>query len=218
MASIYELAQVSHATRDGGWQVDFFKGLPSANLKILNEAPATGPDGWPYLLAAMEPDSKESFANVMSWLSTRGIGLVINPHKEMPDAVLTYGMVWNYRQSGRIFSTENDTETADSPQPVKFELIEGQKAHVGGPSEEYLPEYVRAILRSFFRDNNVENPRVLVMSTDQKNYDLCFSIESLGHPAQDEHGGILEALAWFLPAHYSLAILSEAGLPKFTNL
>ena len=220
MASIYELAEVPQALRDGTWQAEFFKELPTAQLQILNETPVTGPDGWPYLLANFERMAKDPFAKVASWLSTRGIGLVINPKNEMPDAILTYGMIWNYGQTGRIFTVEGDFDEANqaAPLPATFEVHEGQTAHTGAPTEEYLPKYVREILRTFFHDNGVSTPRVLVMSTDRKNYDLCFSLEALGNPDSSEHQGILEALSWFLPAHYSLALMSEVGLPKFSTL
>ncbi len=220
MASIYELAEVPQAMRDGVWQAEFFKELPGAQLRVLNETPVTGPDGWPYLLADLETGAKDPFGNIVSWLSTRGIGLVINPQNEMPDAILTYGMIWNYRQTGRIFTVEGDSNeiAQEASLPAKFELHEGQAAHAGAPTEEYLPKYVQEILRSFFHDNGVSNPRVLVMSTDRKNYDLCFSLEALGNPDASEHQGILEALSWFLPAHYSLALISESGLPKFSAL
>jgi hypothetical protein len=60
--------------------------------------------------------------------------------------------------------------------------------------------------------------RVLVMGPNQQQFDFCFSMESLGAPPAQEHRGILEAIAWFLPAHYSLMLVSEKDLPKFESL
>jgi hypothetical protein len=56
------------------------------------------------------------------------------------------------------------------------------------------------------------------VSIDQKNYDLCFSLESFGNPPETEHKGLAEALSWFLPAHYSIALISEKLLPGFEAL
>jgi hypothetical protein len=81
-----------------------------------------------------------------------------------------------------------------------------------------LPQYVRNILKQFFMDQNVMRPRILVMSTDRKNYDLAFSLESLGNPPVKEHQGVAEAISWFLPPHYSIVLVSEIGLPEFTDL
>ncbi|HWU44373.1 MAG TPA: hypothetical protein VN132_13070, partial [Bdellovibrio sp.] len=64
----------------------------------------------------------------------------------------------------------------------------------------------------------VLRPRILVMSTDRKHYDLAFSLESLGNPPQKEHAGIAEAIGWFLPPHYSIVLVSEKGLPEFVEL
>jgi hypothetical protein len=40
----------------------------------------------------------------------------------------------------------------------------------------------------------------------------------LGNPPEREHEGIAEAIAWFLPNHYSVVLISEKGLPTFSAL
>jgi hypothetical protein len=54
---------------------------------------------------------------------------------------------------------------------------------------------VRNILKEFFRDQGVFAPKILVMSSDRVNYDLVFSLESLGNPPVKEHQGIAEAIS-----------------------
>src|SRR5690606_22017578 len=95
---------------------------------------------------------------------------------------------------------------------------QGQKIAAGAPTEKYLPTYVRKIVREFLRDQNVLAPKILMLSPDGQHYDLAFSLESLGNPPATEHQGIAEALAWFLPPHYSLVLTSEQGLPDFIDL
>ena len=57
-----------------------------------------------------------------------------------------------------------------------------------------------------------------MISQDNIHFDLCFSLESLGNPPDNEHEGIAEALSWFLPTHYSIVLISEKSLPEFLPL
>ncbi len=210
---ISELLSTPIADRDELWENKALQLIPQTFFNVLIEEPQKGPDGWPYLLVETTSNiSAEPAQKVISWLSDKGIGLVINPKKDMPDFVFTYGMIWQFYKTGK-FLVEN--EVAHNGQ-VKFE--EGQKVHAGPPSEDYLPVYVRQILKSFFQSQKVKQLKVLVMGQPNDHYDLCFSLESLGNPPAHEHRGILEAVSWFLPSHYSLMIVSEKGLPQFTEL
>jgi hypothetical protein len=210
--NIYQLAQRDPKTRDLDWERDFLAALPHANLRVLEETPSVGPDGWPYLMVELHEAGSEPAQKIVSWLSDKGIGLAINPHKEAPDYVLPYGMLWNFR-ARKEFQT-----SATAPQLGQVKFDEGSKVHSGAPSDEYLPPYVRQILNSFFLDNQIKDMRVLVMSHDRNNYDLCFSLEALGNPKPEEHREILESISWFMPAHYSLVIVGEKGLPPFHPL
>ena len=213
MTKLEELRETPFEKRDDEWESQFHQALLSSQVKVIKDQPQKGPDSWPYLMVETADAEAEPIARVLEWLSARGIGMAVNPNQEFPDCILTYGMVWNFRQTGRFIS---EAEGKIKSGVVNYES--GQKVHAGEPAEEYLPEYVRKILRDFFRDQGVFLPRILVMSADQKNYDLIFSLESLGNPPKSEHMGILEALGWFFPLHYSLMLASEEGLPKFVAL
>ncbi|MGZ3771763.1 MAG: hypothetical protein ACXVCA_14500, partial [Bdellovibrio sp.] len=180
--------------------------------KLLHDAPQKGPDGWPYLLVETSADATEPANKVMQWLALKGVGLVVNPLKGYPDYVFTYGMLWHFKETGLFYRP-----AAEAPVGT-MEIAEGGKLHAGAPAPHYLPQYVRNILKEFFRDQGVHNPRILVMSSDRKHYDLAFSLESLGNPAVKEHQGIAEAISWFLPPHYSVVLVSEKGLPPFGDL
>jgi hypothetical protein len=198
------------SNRDEAWEADFLKALPKASFRIVNEAPVAGPDGWPYLLVATDGD--EPLSNVIRWLVSQGVGMVINPEKPIPDYVLSYGMVWNFRERGEFFTKAATVRSG----PV--ELQNGQQVYAGPPSEAYLPKEVRFILRDFLKQQKVDAPKVLMVSEDQKNWDLAVSLDSLGNPPQQEHAGIAEAMSWFLPAHYSLVLMKEQTLPGFVEL
>lgn len=209
---IIELTQVSDEKRDPQWEVDFFMQLSQSKLKLMSQDPQVGPDGWPYLMTETSPDATEPAQNILQWLATRGMGLVVNPNKEYPDYVFSYGMVWHFKETGLFYRAKPEVSNGS------FELRDGAQLHAGEPTPQYLPQYVRNILKEFFRDQSVFAPKILVMSADRVNYDLAFSLESLGNPPVKEHQGIAEAISWFLPPHYSIVLVSEKGLPPFVNL
>ena len=206
------LVEIADEQRDQQWEIDFFMSISQSNLKLIHEAPQQGPDGWPYLLAETSPEATEPANKIIQWLATKGVGLVVNPRKSYPDYVFTYGMLWHFKETGLFY------RTAEQAPVGTLELNKGQGLHAGVPSPEYLPQYVRNIVKQFFVDQNVMRPRILVMSADRKNYDLAFSLESLGNPPVKEHAGIAEAVSWFLPPHYSIVLVSEIGLPAFVDL
>lgn len=213
METIESLLSIDIEARNDDWEARFLKALPEARIKVLNPEPKEGPDHWPYLMVATGPDADDSILNVLGWLSNRGIGLVINPQKPLPDYVLTYGMVWNFRERGEFLSNAGQEGRSD-----RIELRNGQEVLTGPPSEAYLPGYVRSIVKQFLLDQGVFAPKVLMVSSDKVHYDLCFSIESLKSPPENEHKGIAEALSWFLPAHYGVGLLSEKTVPGFQPL
>lgn len=210
--SLLELTQVPEEKRDQHWENHFFNEISKGNLTLLKQEPHQGPDNWPYMIAETEAAAAEPAQKVMQWCALRGIGLVINPRKDYPDYVFTYGMLWHFKETGLFYRS-----AAEVPGGA-IEIKAGEKLQAGPPNPSYLPDYVRNILREFFRDQSILRPRILVMSKDQKHYDLAFSLESLGNPPTKEHQGIAEALSWFLPPHYSIVLISEVGLPQFVDL
>jgi hypothetical protein len=212
---LYTLTEMISDLRDENWEHQLLKALPHGQFHLLNVEPQQGPDGWPYLLVQAHPEGGESMTQLLPWLVEKGVGLAINPHKDTPDYVLTYGMVWNFKERRQFLS---DIDLAKVPHPGQVQLRKDQKIISGEPSEEYWPGYSRGIVRDFLKQNGVNEAKVLVLSQDGQHYDLCFSFESFGQPPQSEHKGILEALSWFFPAHYSLMLISENGLPPFSNI
>lgn len=213
-----EHLKIKEEDRNSAWDDKFFKLIADANLSILTQDPQQGPDGWPYLIAETTTPNQvslnvDSAQKIFHWLSTKGIGLVVNPRRTpYPDYVFSYGMIWSFRETG-YFIKFHEIKPSD-----KLQINENSQIKTGPPSMEYLPQYVRDVLKDFFRDQNVFEPKVLMISTDAVNYDLCFSLESLGNPPAEEHQGVLEALSWFLPPHYTIAVISEKGLPAFNIL
>jgi hypothetical protein len=204
------LMQVPVASRDVTWELDFLRELPKTSVRVIEETPVEGPDGWPYLL--LETGGNDPIPEVAQWLAARGVGFVLNPEKSIPDFVVSYGMVWNFCQRGEFL-----TPTSTRAQAALV-ITDGQQLFTGVPSLAYLPEEPRGLLREFFKRQKAAAPKVLMVSIDQLNWDLAFSVESIGSPPAKEHAGIAEAISWFLPAHYSVALVSEKTIPGFTAL
>lgn len=209
---LVNLVDIPEENRDEKWENDFFQKLTQGQISIIKDEPQAGPDGWPYLLASTDVTASENVQQVLSWLKDKGIGLVINPQKSYPDYVFTYGMIWNFLETGLFF---RPTQTQNSGQAmIKMTDI----AASGNPPETYLPTYARKVLRDFLQQQGVLLPRILAINLKQGTTELVFSLESLGNPPESEHQGIAEAVSWFLPPHYSLLIMSEKGLPEFHAL
>ena len=209
------LIQQPESRRDSAWEMQFLDALLPTKVDLVEEEPQTGPDGWPYLIVRTSPDGQEPVDRVVRWLAERGIGLVINPHKMVPDYVFTYGMLWNYVQTGRF------VQPAAQPATIEESMImePGQKLVMGAPTEAYLPLSVRKIQRYFLSSQNLTEPRILVISTpDYKQVDLAISLESVGNLNSADQKSLAGALSWFLPLHYRLVVISEKGLPAFVPL
>lgn len=212
MSELQNLLLTPMESRDPNWENKFFNVLTNSNLSVLSADPQIGPDNWPYLMTEYNEESTESVQKIIHWLHDKGIGLVVNPTKDYPDYVFSYGMIWSFKETGYFYKTADKIETG------VVEIQKESTCYYGAPTPEYLPTYVRRILKEFFRDQGLLNVKILMLSTDNKNFDFAISLESLGNPPQNEHEGIAEAISWFLPPHYSILLISEKNLPAFIDL
>lgn len=211
-----ELLETPIDERDEKWDENFFKKIRSVEFEFLSDSPIEGPDGMPYLAVKTVDEGGEPAEQVFNWLGEKGVGMAVNPDKENPDFVFSYGMIWNYLLHGEFIS-EMEDEKAGSKE---LEMEPGQEMMAGTPSETYLPPHVRALFKEFLNQQGVLEPKVVMLSQDSKNYDFCFSLESLGNPPEKEWQGILEGFSWFFPLHYSFSIISEKMIEgiEFENL
>lgn len=212
------LIEVKEAQRDSQWEEQFFRALSESNLQILSADPVQGPDSWPYLMVQTPSSSApsnegviDSAQKLLHWLSLRGIGLVVNPQKEYPDYVFSYGMIWSFRETG--YFRRLDQKVTDG----HYEMDRTQ-AKLGSPSEQFLPKYVRKIMREFLRDQGLLSPKIVAALHSNGLGELIFSIESIGNPTASEQAGVAEALSWFLPPHYPVVLMPEKSIPHFEAL
>src|SRR5436190_22827663 len=99
-----ELLTLPEDQRNAEWEAEFLSLFPSAKLKLMDPQPRVGADGFPYLFAQTGGDSLEPATRLLQWLSTRGVGLAVNPHKEIPDYIFSFGMIWHFKETGRFFN------------------------------------------------------------------------------------------------------------------
>ena len=218
------LLEQNEHQRDSRWEETFLSEFPKQKVVLDSAESKVGPDHWPYLFARSyheegeSCEKKEVVEEVLHWLSEEGIGLVFNAQNDLPDYVFTYGMIWNYRETGCFHQYTSQVE--GEPKETGRAIFEpGQEIFSGLPDIKYIPQYVRNILEEFFSNQGFkEKVRWLLVSGDRKHYDLCFSIESLGKPKKEEHLGIVEALSWFFPLHFSIVLVSEEHLPPFYKI
>ncbi len=207
-----EILSTPEAKRDQAWEKEFLQQFANSSLELVFDDAKSGPDGFPYLFVKTSEKGTEPAVSVIDWLATRGIGLVVNAEKQLPDYVFTYGMLWNFRERKDFLSSPIKSRSD------RFELRPGQPLYHGDLSLEYFPEYARKLLREFFSQQGIFAARVLALSQDNEHFDICFSVESLGSPEPREYQGIAEAIAWFFPYNTSIVLVSEKDLPKFFNL
>lgn len=207
------LIQQPESKRDDQWEQSFLQQFVQLKVHLESDQAKPGPDGWPYLFVRAGVEGKEPAIDIIRWLAGRGIGLVVNAHKMLPDYVFSYGMLWNYAETGRFVQSEAARAGGD----VVFSS--DKKMVFGPPTEKYMPPYVRGVMREFLRAQGFLHPKVLVATTpDYRETDLLLSLDSLGGLPKAEHKKFAEMMAWFLPTHYSFVLGEEAGLPEFHPL
>tara|TARA_Y100001935_G_C17307020_1_gene512977 strand:+ start:2149 stop:2799 length:651 start_codon:yes stop_codon:yes gene_type:complete len=210
---LYQLLSQPESYRNLEWERALMVAFSEAKVELSSSEAQSGPDGWPYLHVKASPQAGEPVVRVVDWLSTRGIGMVLNAYKMMPDYIFTYGMIWHFKEKGMF--QDFDAKTTSGPVAYKKEA----GFLFGPPSEAYLPLYVRKVLRQFLNAQGVKYPKILVAtSKDYSQTDLIISVDSLGNPPEREHRAFAEALSWFLPTHYPIVLAQEGGLPPFADL
>ncbi len=207
-----QLIQLPESKRDEAWEKRFLQTFAQEKVGIVDDGrPVNGPDGLPYL--RVKTEGEEPVEKVARWLAGRGIGMVVNAHKMIPDYVFTYGMLWNFAETGSFLHPQPTPARADE------ELIVPEGAMIGAPSDSYLPPYVRSVLREFLAAQGIHDPQVVVIT--DKTYtqtDLVFNQQALGDLTPQDQGSLAQILSWFVPMHYNLAFAPEGSLRGWVNL
>ena len=94
MFDIYKHLIEPESSRNAEWEETFLKHLKDIKVNLLQKDPAMGPDNWPYMFLQSDTEGEDFLLNVFDWCMKTGVGVALNPHKELPDYIFTYGMVW----------------------------------------------------------------------------------------------------------------------------
>src|ERR1044072_556607 len=109
---LYQLVSQPESYRDDEWERAFLQAIIDAKVALESEEAKRGPDGWPYLFVKTSATGKEPVSRIVTWLVDRGIGMAVNAHKMVPDYIFTYGMIWNFKETG-LFLSNNETNPPD---------------------------------------------------------------------------------------------------------
>ena len=200
---------------------NFLLGIPDSQFDLVHDTAIQGPDGFPYLVIKSGTLEKGSY--LLNWCAQKVIGLVVTKSAS-DEHVLTYGVIWNWIEHKQFYL--DSLPNIDLPKKANKETdIETNKPtnestsfFTANPSNSFFPPYARSLLKEFLQDQGILNPRMTLAIRSESDYDLCFSIESLSSPPASEHEGIVMALSWFFPRHYSIGLAKEGDLPGFINL
>lgn len=196
----------AEAYRDEAWENLFLKHFPETRVTVVEEDIRIGPDGFAYLILAMDPQSDEPVEKILSWAYDKGVGLVLNSHKMVPDYVFTHGMLWYY-----AFNKRFQESSSFKSGGVELDL---NNSVFGEVADSYWPKFSREMLREFLKTQNVTLNYLLVTSKDFKQTDLCLTEESFSALPAPKRNQLIEKIRWFLPPHYSVVLVSEKNLPK----
>lgn len=213
---IYELLEVQPSGRDEKWRAAFLENIVEASFCCGDPQLITGPDGFPYFQLFL-PEPGTSFQCYVidrmkdDFLLSEGFGVVINPQSNSADWVLSYGDILNLKLNKAFYTTE---ATSFFRQQQNGIISKDEEVLIAQPSEQILPQQVRAIIGDILKANGIKNPKVVMMmqrSKDGKDVtqDLVFNITPHDFSNQEEYNNIMRAVSWYLPRHYSFAGMRE---------
>jgi hypothetical protein len=210
--TITELFETAPDQRGSAWKQQFYDAVIDASFACGDPQVINGPDGFPYFaLKTPEPfKGFESFClcNIVETATDNGFGAVINPSGQGANWVFSYGDLATLRMFNSFEAPKQETPDRDES------LQQDQQFLIGSPSEEFLPAYVRAVLRSFLTEGvGIENPGVFLMSRASDSIQqLAFSVFPEDFETEDHFNDIMGRITWFLPRHYLVVSVSrESG-------
>lgn len=216
---IDKLLSVPLSERNDIWKEQFYKLIDTASLSLPDENVFVGPDGFPYLLLNIPEPGQQyhsySLRTVLGHCLENGLGLVIaRGDMSKPEWVFPFGMLWCFKEFGKLEVPADEKIRGEllNETPAgrlsKEVVEESRQVMVGQPSEEYLPEYVRQVIRNFVtqRLNITDVQAFLLMDpAAEPTQSLVFSIFPDQFANENEYGAVLSMLRWYLPTHYGLA-------------
>jgi len=200
---LIELFKTSYDNRDKQWEKTYFANLPDASLAIGEPRIIEGPDGYPYFhlttpVLGMDYQSTTVSRLKKDLLLHEGIGLAINPAKETPDWVFSYGDIVNYHINGAFYKQSDKWLSRESILNNLEESVE-----LVNPSEDILPKESRNMLRKYFASFGLDQPEIGVLQDKSNKMILVFVIEEKYFKNPEICTDFYNSLSWFLPRQYT---------------
>ena len=201
MEKLSHALSVNAGLRDFHWEDKFLKAFVDSCVFLVEDSVQIGPDGWPYLYLCTEAQqphkSEDRVSSIISWAYENGVGLVLNTHKEKPDYIFHYGMIWNFIHQGEFVNYAQPAFKKDA------------EIYLSPVSQDLVPSKVISFIKDYIRSAGVEGLRCALITRDKIHYEFAVSIESLGNPLESEHKGIAQGLSWFLPINMPVVLIYE---------
>ncbi len=216
---LVEILKVPREKRDGNWYDTFYANVANASFACGTTQVLTGPDGFPYFIlrSPQENQSFESFCieNMKDdFLLKKGWGVVFNPAEDKSaDWVFTYGDIVNFHINKTFKSpvAEADFNHVAFTDNVGTTTLEKQ-VMIGQPSQTYLPEPTRKVLKSFLQSKGIRKPKVMLVSScdeGQTTRRLALNISPENYPERTQLDHVMQQVGWFLPNDYILMPVSK---------
>lgn len=214
---INKLLQTPLDLRDPFWIEQFLKNVAGAKFKLGSPEVVLANDGFPYIQLESvnsEEDIKPFIIDQqLQPLLTQGFGVVINPKKEKPDWILSYGDIVNLELNDEFYTDDS----IFSQHQENVSIGADENILIGQPSDSIFPKYLRNQLREFLKYAGVQNPKIMLIARNHEDetkvkQDLVFNFTPQQLSDKEQFQQIGNTIAWFLPRHYSFLFLDESSV------
>ena len=206
-SELFRLCAIPHEARDAAWLARFYAAAPDASLKGETPQAIAGPDGFPYFVLKLPeegvPFEAYCISHIVDFCLENGLGAVLNPQKERPDYVFTFGNLWSWKATGQFVREL----PPGAPPGVTKETVDGEReVLVAQPSEDFFPGFARRAVDRFLRHRlGVAEPGCFLLGdpTAIPTQSLVFNVFSDGFESEKDFANAMYFLRWYLPGDYS---------------
>ncbi|MEI6948983.1 hypothetical protein V9K67_17485 [Paraflavisolibacter sp. H34] len=204
--------------RDEQWQEIVSTHIAEAPFRAGEPKVMLGPDNFPYFVLQLPeagaPFEKFTITSMKDeFLLEKGFGVVINPRGKGVEWVFTYGDIVNFHLTGKFFSPRPQAASEE-----KEVIQEDEQILVAQPSESYLPQQARAVLREHLVAHGFNDPQIFLMVRQKPGgevQELAFNLAQDQFPSREQQAKLMRSLGWFLPRHYSfVSFATNEGLEQ----
>ncbi len=207
---LIELLNIPAGDRDAGWMTEFTAVAPNAALAVAEKDVQKGPDGFSYLHLLIPPQDGEfkgfSISHLLDICIEKGIGAVICPDAtSSPLWVFTYGNLLSYKLFRKFDARDPLAASSAAPPSGSRQLMASQ------PSEFFLPQATRQILKQYLALNGVAEPAMFLLHDTSKTppQQLVFNLFRDDFPSDEHFQQVCVRVTWYLPPSYSFVTLAN---------